>query len=71
MVVVAVHNMLADASSYDSLVIFLPVEVMRLSVGQSSDALLTSGCSSVVCHFYKLKIPKSECEERWRKLQAM
>jgi hypothetical protein len=70
MVVVAVHSMLADASSYTSLVISLPVEVMRLSVGQSSDALLAGGCSSVVCHFYKLKVAKSECEERRRKLQA-
>lgn len=54
MVVVAVHNVLADASSYTSLVVSIPVEVMRLSVRQSSDALLASRGSSVVCHLCNL-----------------
>jgi hypothetical protein len=58
MVVVAVHNMLADASSYASQMFSIPVEVVGLSVGKGSDALLASGRRSVACHLYELKILK-------------
>jgi hypothetical protein len=56
MVVVAVQNMLASASSYPSLVFCIPVEVMGLSVGEGGDALFAGRRRSVVCHFYKSKI---------------
>lgn len=71
MVVVAVHNMLANASSYASLVFSIPVKVMRLGVGQGSDALLAGGRRSVVCHLCELKIGKSESKEGWRDSQAL
>ena len=54
MVVVAVHTRLANASSYASLMVSIPVEVMRLGVRESGNALFAGGCGSVVCHFYKL-----------------
>lgn len=60
MVVVAVHSILAIASSYASLVSSIPVEVMRLSVGQGGDAFLTGGRRSVVCHSRVLEIRISE-----------
>ena len=71
MVVVAIQNMLAGASSYASLVFCIPVEVVGLSVGESSDALLAGRRRSVVCHFYKSKIYRSECKEDKRNSQAL
>ena len=68
--VVAIHVMSANASSYTSLVVYLRVEVMSLSVGQSSNALLASGRRSVVCHFFKLGNVESECEERRKKIEG-
>lgn len=71
MVVVAVQNMLASASSYVSLVFCVPVEVVGLGVGESSNALLTGRRRSVVCHFYKSKIYKSESKEDKRISRAL
>lgn len=56
MVVVAAHVKSANASSYASLVVSIPVEVMRLSVWQSADALLACGRGSVACHFCKPEV---------------
>lgn len=61
MVVVAAQVKSATASSCASLVMIVPVEVMRLSVGQGADTLLAGGRGSVVCHPCKLETKKGEC----------
>lgn len=70
MVVVAVHSKSANVSSFASLVISVPVEVMRLSVGQGADTLLASCRGSVMGHVYELKSERSERERRVKELES-